>query len=234
MNEAERIRERYARRGATPTAHSHPLHRVAIAVTQERQRAFRGLLARAGIASLRGLSIMEVGCGAGRNLVELIMLGASPQKLVGNDLIEKRIAEARRRLPRSVRLDVGDAASLSYPEGQFDIVMQFVVFSSIFDEAFQRQLAERMWAWTKPGGAVLWYDFVYDNPRNPDVRGVPLGRVRTLFPDGEMTVRRVTLAPPLARAAPALYHLFNIAPFLRTHRLCWIRKPADAPSARTN
>jgi hypothetical protein len=24
-----------------------------------------------------------------------------------------------------------------------------------------------MWALTKPGGGILWYDFVYDNPRNP-------------------------------------------------------------------
>jgi hypothetical protein len=44
-----------------------------------------------------------------------------------------------------------------------------------------------------------------------------------------MTARRVTLAPPLARALtrvhPALYTAFNALPLLRTHLLCWIVKP---------
>ncbi|MGZ7259737.1 hypothetical protein ACXWO8_09385, partial [Streptococcus pyogenes] len=75
-----------------------------------------------------------------------------------------------------------------------------------------------MWRWLKPGGAVVWYDFTVDNPRNPDVRGVPLSRVRALFPQGRLTARRVTLAPPLARALPAAYALLNIIPWLRTHR----------------
>jgi hypothetical protein len=76
---------------------------------------------------------------------------------------------------------------------------------------------------------VLWYDFTVDNPRNPDVRGVPPGRVRQLFPAGRIDVRRVTLAPPLARRVvrwhPALYTAFNALPLLRTHALCWIAKP---------
>jgi hypothetical protein len=87
-----------------------------------------------------------------------------------------------------------------------------------------------MWRWVRPGGAVLWYDFTLDNPRNADVRGVPLARVRALFPVGLVQTRRVTLAPPLARAVcrahPALYTGFNVLPMLRTHVLAWIGKPA--------
>jgi hypothetical protein len=75
---------------------------------------------------------------------------------------------------------------------------------------------------------VLWYDFTVDNPRNPDVRGVPLKRVRELFPHARMQARRITLAPPVARAVvrvhPALYTLFNTLPALRTHVLCWLAK----------
>jgi hypothetical protein len=86
-----------------------------------------------------------------------------------------------------------------------------------------------MWSWVKPGGGVLWYDFTVDNPRNPDVRGVPLTRVRELFPEGDLRAQRVTLAPPLARAVvrvhPALYTLFNCVPLLRTHVLAWTAKP---------
>jgi hypothetical protein len=104
------------------------------------------------------------------------------------------------------------------------------VFSSLLDDAFQQRLAAAMWRWLKPGGGVLWYDFTVDNPRNRDVRGVPLARIRALFPEARVESRRVTLAPPLARAVcrvhPGLYTLCNVLPPLRTHLLCWLGKPA--------
>jgi len=72
-------------------------------------------------------------------------------------------------------------------------------------------------------------DFTFDNPRNPDVRGVPAARLRALFPEGRIVARRVTLAPPVARRVcsihPSLYTVFNALPLLRTHLLCWIEKP---------
>ena len=75
---------------------------------------------------------------------------------------------------------------------------------------------------------MLWYDFTVNNPRNADVRGVPLGRVRALFPQGRVQSKRITLAPPIARAVtrvhPALYPVFNATPLLRTHALAWIAK----------
>ena len=92
-----------------------------------------------------------------------------------------------------------------------------------------------MWRWLRPGGAVLWYDFTVDNPRNRDVRGVPLSRLRALFPQGQLRHRRVTLAPPLARALvrvhPALYRPVNAVPWLRTHLLAWVGKPRMERSA---
>ena len=109
-------------------------------------------------------------------------------------------------------------------------MLQSTVFTSLLDDAFQQRLAERMWRWVRPGGAVLWYDFSWDNPRNPDVRGVPLARVRALFPEGTVHARRVTLAPPIGRAVvrvhPAAWRLFNAVPWLRTHVLAWIAKRA--------
>ena len=76
---------------------------------------------------------------------------------------------------------------------------------------------------------MAYNDFTMDNPRTPDVRGMPLSRVRALFPHAAVQARRVTLAPPLARAVtrvhPALYGWFNALPILRTHVLCWLAKP---------
>ena len=137
-------------------------------------------------------------------------------------------------LPAAVTLHLGDACHAPIEPASCDLVFQATVFSSLLDERFQRQLADTMWRWVKPGGALLWYDFTVNNPANRDVRGVPLARVRTLFPHGRLEAQRITLAPPLARAAcrisPALYPLLNVLPLLRTHVLVWIGKPDPPPS----
>jgi ubiquinone/menaquinone biosynthesis C-methylase UbiE len=147
---------------------------------------------------------------------------------VANDLLEDRLSVARERLPSGVTFLEGDARNLDFKDTSFDIVIQSTVFSSILDNSVQEDLAQKMWQWVMPGGCVLWYDFIYNNPKNPDVRGVPIKRIRELFPGGDIFVKKVTLAPPIARfitsITPNLYSFFNLFPILRTHVLCWIKK----------
>jgi SAM-dependent methyltransferase len=226
-DEPRAVAERYARRtGADRYSFARP--EVLLGV-QERQRAMLGLFAQAGLYDFAALRVLEVGCGSGGNLLELLRLGFRPEHLVGVELLPGRAAEARHALPEALAVHAGDALALDLPAAGFDIVFVSTVFSSLLDDAFQQRLADAMWRWLRPGGAVLWYDFVVGNPRNADVRGVPLARVRALFPQGRVRARRVTLVPPLARAVapwhPALYTLFNTVPWLRTHVLAWIAKP---------
>ena len=225
--EARAVRERYARRAKQDARYSL-LNPAALWPMQERQRAMLALFRRLGWHDLSALTLHEVGCGSGSNLVELIQLGFEPGHLSGVELLPERHAQARARLPASVSLLQGDALVLAPPPASVDIVLQSTVFSSLLDDAFQRRLAASMWESVRPGGGVLWYDFTVDNPRNPDVRGVPLARVRELFPHARPSARRLTLAPPIARAAmrlhPALYTVLNTLPLLRTHVLCWLAK----------
>jgi SAM-dependent methyltransferase len=225
--EAQAVRDRYARRVAQDPRYSL-LNPAALWPMQERQRAMLALFRRLGWHDLSTLRLHEVGCGSGSNLVELIQLGFAPAHLSGVELLPERHAQARERLPQGVVLAQGDALALSPPAASVDIVLQSTVFSSLLDDAFQQRLAAAMWAAVKPGGGVLWYDFTVNNPRNRDVRGVPLSRVKQLFPRARMTAHRLTLAPPIARAVvrlhPALYTLFNALPPLRTHVLCWLAK----------
>jgi SAM-dependent methyltransferase len=225
--ELRAIAERYARRGA---ADRYSLARPDVMhALQERQRALRALLEGAGLTDFAALRLLEVGCGTGGNLQELLWLGFRPENLCGAELLEDRLAHARTRLPAALALHGGDATQLVLPPQSQDIVYASTVFSSLLDDAVQQHLADAMWRWVRPGGGVLWYDFTVDNPRNPDVRGVPLTRVRQLFPHGSFAVKRLTLAPPLARRAvalhPSLYTVLNAVPWLRTHVLAWIAKP---------
>jgi SAM-dependent methyltransferase len=220
------VLERYARR--RPGDRYSMLRPDVWQSVQERQRAMLRLFARAGLVEVGTLRLLEVGCGAGGNLLELLRLGFAPEQLCGIELLPDRFAQARHVLPAALTLIEGDAIGAEVPAASLDIVFVSTVFSSLLDDAFQQRLADAMWRWLKPGGAVLWYDFTVDNPRNPDVRGVPLARVRALFPQGHVQARRVTLAPPLARFVsrlhPSLYGMFNALPLLRTHLLAWVEK----------
>ena len=104
-----------------------------------------------------------------------------------------------------------------------------MVFTLVLDRTFQEHLSHRMWRLVKPGGGVLWYDFTFNNPKNSDVAGIPIRRVKQLFPDGHMIHWRLTLAPPISRLVTRvslrLYTVVNVLPFLRSHVLCWIEKP---------
>jgi SAM-dependent methyltransferase len=233
QREARAVAERYARRGR---AGRYSMLRPDVWQTlQERQRAMLRLFAQAGLHELSDLRLLEVGCGAGGNLLELLRLGFAPAHLSGVELLPGRLAIARALLPEAVHLCGGDALQADVAAQSLDIVYVSTVFSSLLDDAYQQRLAETMWSWLKPGGALLYYDFTMNNPRNPDVRGVPLERLRALFPQGRLRHRRVTLAPPLARTVtrlhPALYTLFNALPWLRTHVLAWIDKPRADPAA---
>ncbi|WP_343627144.1 methyltransferase domain-containing protein [Roseateles puraquae] len=222
MTELQRIAERYARREASDR---YSLLRPEVwQMWQERQRVLLKLLARRPGQPAQWRAT-EVGCGAGGNLLDLLRLGLAPAHLTGVELLPERLAAARAALPEGVTLLAGDASAAPVAPASQDLVLQSTVFSSILDDALQQRVADAMWRWLKPGGAVVWYDFTVNNPRNPDVRGVPLRRVRALFPQGHFTARRVTLAPPLARALPAAYGLLNAVPWLRTHRLVLIEKP---------
>jgi hypothetical protein len=79
-----------------------------------------------------------------------------------------------------------------------------------------------------PGGAILWYDFFVDNPSNPHVRGVRRREIEALFPGCRVSLRRATLAPPLARRiVPVSWNLAALLESLRvldTHYFGMIRR----------
>jgi SAM-dependent methyltransferase len=227
VRETDAVAERYARR--TGAGRYSLLQPDVWQTVQERQRAMLRLFVRLGWTDLSSRRLVEVGCGAGGNLLECLRMGFAPEHLTGIELLPERYEAARRVLPAGVTLLQGDASAAALPDASADIVLQSTVFSSLLDDAFQQRLAAAIWRWLQPGGGVLWYDFTVGNPRNRDVRGVPLARVRELFPQGRVQHERVTLAPPLARAVcrvhPSLYRALNLLPPLRTHVLAWIEKP---------
>lgn len=230
--EAAAIARRYALRDTRADALRYSLFdAAALQAHQERQRAMLGLWRRHGWSDLAGRDIVEVGCGTGGNLLDLLRLGAEPGRLLGIDLLPERVAAARAVLPPATRLVCTDASRLGLPAHGADAVLAFTVFSSVLDDAARRVLADAIWRWVRPGGGVMVHDFAVDNPGNAAVHALTHRQVRALFPEAQVRRCRVTLAPPLSRwlgrLSPRLIAPASaLLPLLRTHRLWWLQKIA--------
>jgi ubiquinone/menaquinone biosynthesis C-methylase UbiE len=195
----DRIRTEYAdraRRLAGSNIYS-PFNIAHLFAIQNRQRAVLDILRRHGYCTLEGKRILELGCGRGGVLHELLGFGASPELLHGTDLLPDRAASAHRLLPHSA-ITCADGQHLPYKSESFDLMLQCTVFSSVLDRDVKRNLAKEMLRVLKPDGVILWYDF-WLNPINKQTKGIRPSEVRQLFPDCRYEVRRITLAPPLAR-----------------------------------
>ncbi len=194
---------------------------------QERERRILALLKHHGYDELQNLRILDVGCGTGDWIREFVKWGAKPENIVGLDLLPERIAAAKRLCPAFVSLYTGSAAKLDFADRSFDCVLQSTVFSSILSPRRREQIASEMLRVLRPTGFILWYDFFFDNPKNPDVCGIRKKEIHRLFHDCSLTVERVGLAPPLARAlAPfsrVLCHLLANCSMLSTHYLVLVR-----------
>jgi SAM-dependent methyltransferase len=226
--ELSRLRDAYSRRSEGIEEDRYAYSNLPVLLqTLEVDLRIAQLLRAGGYTNFKALRVLEVGCGSGGNLLRFLRWGIQPQNLYGIELLEDRYRIARSVLPPGVSLICGDAVDADCPP--CDVVYQSTVFSSLLDQNFRERLAAKMWETLVPGGAVLWYDFQYNNPRNPDVRGVSSRQARQLFPAGKARGYRVTLAPPIGRrlsAHPVLYRLLSEIPWLRTHWIGLIQKPA--------
>lgn len=230
-DEAQRIRDVYRAYGEQARYRQKwsSANRGNQAIIREWRTGLARLLREHGHEPLGVKRVLEVGCGGGGILAGLCELGATPENLVGVDLLPDRIAAARKQFPK-MRFEQVNAEELPFADAAFDLVLVFTVFTSVLDPGMSRSIAAQVTRVLKPGGAVVWYDFRFSNPWNPHVRGMPASVIRSLFPGLRAELRSLTLLPPLARRLGPLtfllYPLLARIPFLRTHYLGLLIKPA--------
>lgn len=194
-----RLKNEYSRREHNPGATDlYSLFNLAsLYSVQQRQREVLQILLSQGFYPLDTKRILDLGCGRGNVLLEFLGLGALPSRLSGFDLLHYRLVDAKAKLP-TVSLACGDGQDLPYRSHMFDLIVQYTVFTSILDSQVKHNIAREMVRVLNPNGLILWYDF-WLNPINPQTQGIRPKEIRQLFPDCKIQLRRVTLAPPLAR-----------------------------------
>jgi SAM-dependent methyltransferase len=190
-------------------------------IMRERQLASRAMLR--DLEPLSGRTLLEIGASRGSNVPWFQSLGFLAGNIVLNEIRPEVAAAADEKWrPLGVRTISGDAGSLDVPP--FDVVCAFVVFSTILSDDDRRDVAQACWRLTKRGGGVLIYDMRVSNPNNRDVRKVTPPEIRALFPSTNIRIRRLTLAPPIARRIPeSLYRIANRL-FLQTHAMYWVAR----------
>ncbi|QOY95195.1 class I SAM-dependent methyltransferase [Massilia sp. UMI-21] len=228
--EQDRIKNVYRRWHGGAALDRYAWHRPEILQqVAARSRAFAALLSESVGGDLSGLRVLDVGCGTGGFLRQLIDWGADPARLTGTELQQDRLDHAQRFTAGGVNWRLGTLDTMGLRG--FDLVTTQTVFSSILDAGLRRDLAAQMWRALRPGGWVLVFDFRYDNPRNPNVRKVTRAELDAFWPGARSRYRTLMLAPPihrlLARAPWMLSDLLTaLAPPLRSHFMYMVQKGA--------
>ncbi|MGA8231742.1 MAG: methyltransferase domain-containing protein [Candidatus Acidiferrales bacterium] len=114
------------------------------------------------IALEPGAAVLDVGCGPGIDLFDMVELVGPAGRLVGLDASEAMIAEARRRakeLRFPITFEVGEAQALPFPDGTFDVSRAQRVLEHLPDAG--RALTEMVRV-TGPRGRIVVFDIDWD------------------------------------------------------------------------
>jgi ubiquinone/menaquinone biosynthesis C-methylase UbiE len=221
---------------------------------QERERILLKMINKAGIV-IANSKVLEIGCGTGHILQRFLEFGA--EKTFGIDLIENRIRNGKKNYP-NVSLIQGNASQLPYTDNAFKLIMQFMCLSSVLDQSMRRSIAKEMWRVLEPGGVLISYDMrnpssvlllcfkcfklfkfliprkwirksLCDRPKDSTpIKTLSIQEIRTLFPQGEVYYKSVSLEFNFAQIAKISFFaasLLSLVPWFRTHFLVIIRKP---------
>jgi phospholipid N-methyltransferase len=167
------------------------------------------------ISKISEAKILEIGAGQGNNVATFLEAGFKKENTFANELLQERLVALQSKVLQQ-NIFSGNAITIDY-NLKFNCIYQSTVFTSILNEEDRKHLAEKMWSILEKNGVIFWYDFIYNNPKNKQVKKVTMEEIRLLFPTAKkITFQKITLAPPIGRRVGKFYNWFNWS-FLRSH-----------------
>lgn len=222
MDEVKKIQERYQRRDRKGLSGRYVNNRYEILSRTERESVYTGIITDHFKCPPTELSVLEIGAGTGVNILYFQNLGIPDEQIHANELLDERVGILRKKFS-GINIYSGNA--LDIPNNvRFDVVMQSLVFTSVLDKKFKSKLSQKLIGLTSSNGLILWYDFIYDNPFNRDVKGIGKKEIKSYFPGFKMDFFRVTVVPPVGRMFPGLYPFFKKFLFMKSHLVVAIKK----------
>jgi ubiquinone/menaquinone biosynthesis C-methylase UbiE len=172
--------------------------------------------------------VIDLGSGDGALGSVLETADARPIRLLGVDIQEQRVTEARVRVPWA-EFVVASADEIPADDGSARAVVAMTFFSSVTDPWFRSRVATEVDRVLAPGGRLVVYDMRYPSPSNPNVNPISVRVFRDLFVGWHVQSRTLTLLPPVARTALAggarRYRSLHALPVLRSHIGMILTKP---------
>ncbi len=146
--------------------------------------------------------VLDVGCGSGSDVYELIRLHYNPAKITGIDVLPDRILAAEALCPQ-IRFILGDASRMAFPDDSFDLVFESTMFATLPDDVLSAAIAREMLRVCRPGGYLMLVDWWTPKPGDPNYKALTRRRLADLFAVGRETdllrTCRGALVPPLGR-----------------------------------
>lgn len=224
INEAQRVHAAYEKRKRNRMGNVYSFFNKAyLQMYQQRERVLLSMLERAFGTKVADKRVLDIGCGMGGTLLPMLLYGFNAENCFGVDILPERIEIAQNRFPL-MTFECASAESNTFPRQTFDLVVLFTCLSSILSDRVRKNVCQAAEQMLKPDGWILVYDFVVNNPRNPDVRAVTSSQLRSLFEKCScVKSKKLTLVPPLARLICRFSYLsvsiLSCIPFLQTHRM---------------
>lgn len=209
-------------------AHWRPEHPFNHWATEERAAIIRRYLEDRGYWPVKGLRVLDVGCGYGHWLDYLVhQAGLEEENAFGIDLLPERVKTTQSKLPQS-SITCASAHEIPFGDQSFDIVFCFTLLSSLPMNLWHKT-TEELKRVLKPNGMIAVYDFRYPNPQNSHTHAITKKTLRSMFSDCVMQSNTTTLLPPLGyrlfqrSTNSRLVRIVSQVPVLRSHRLTFIR-----------
>lgn len=152
-------------------------------------------------------TVLDAGCGAGRNLVYLLRNGFDvfgvDRERGAVDRVRRLAAELAPHLPAD-RFQVAEVDALPFDDGVMDVVLSSAVLHFAADQAHFDRMLREMWRVLRPGG-LLWArlatDIGIESLVTPTVSGrhrLPDGSERFLMDQARLLARTESLGAVLA------------------------------------
>lgn len=92
--------------------------------------------------NISGKSVLEIGCGPGGNLLELLV--KKPSKLVGVDISSEMVSLAKNKLPEEIDIIKINGTKLPFDNHSFDIVFTATVLQHNTDELMLKKIMQEI------------------------------------------------------------------------------------------